>query len=178
MNPRANLRDLQLGLLWLTCALAACCAHADPGTALHFSGTNSLASIPHSSTLNAYPLTLTDWVRTLRNASRVDRIVCRYQEGVFSGYSVHLYNGHLYAFFLRSGGSVLPTSLGIDGGAIADGNWHYIAFVIKAINGQLYVDGDPANSAIWSGTASPVTGTQVAPDRALLELSKHIPGRY
>jgi Concanavalin A-like lectin/glucanases superfamily len=53
-----------------------------------------------------------------------------------------------------------PRSLGIDGGVIADGNWHHIAFVITSATGQLYVDGNLANSANWTGTAGPVTGTE------------------
>ena len=48
---------------------------ADPGTALHFNGTNSFVNIPHSSTLNAYPLAITAWVRTLRNASQPNAVV-------------------------------------------------------------------------------------------------------
>jgi hypothetical protein len=112
MENRTITKLFKGGAAILVCATMLLRAQADPGTALHFNGTNSYVSVPHSPALNAYPLTITAWVRTLRNTSQVDGIICKYQDGSFNGYAMHLYNGRLYAFFLRTGGSVLPTFIG------------------------------------------------------------------
>ena len=138
------------------------CAHANPGTALRFNGTNSFVSIPHNSTLNAFPLTLTAWVRTLRTSAQVDGIVGKYFDGSGNGYSINLRNGRMYAWYLRNGGAsgVVVNPFGLDGGVIADGQWHHIAFVVGTATGYLYVDGSLRNSVAWTGTPGPPNGTE------------------
>lgn len=135
-------------------------AEADAGSALRFNGTNSYVSVPHAPALNAFPLTITAWVKTLRNTNLVDGIVSKYFDASFNGYSLNLRNGNLYAWYLRSGGSVVVNPFGLDGGFIADGHWHQIAFVVSATSGQLYVDGNLRNSVNWTGTPGPPTGTE------------------
>ena len=144
----------------MLCLLSVLCAQADPGTALHFNGTNSYVSILHDAALNAFPLTVTAWVRTFRSSALVDGIVSKYFDASFNGYSLNLRNGNLYVWYLRSGGSVVVNPLGLDGGYIADGHWHHIAFVVSATGGQVYVDGNLRNSVAWTGTPGPPTGTE------------------
>ena len=45
----------------------------------------------------------------------------------------------------------------MDGGPIADGNWHHVAFVVGAFSGALYVDGVNVTNQLWTGTAGPPT---------------------
>ena len=35
---------------------------------MRYNGTNSYVSVPHNAALNAFPLTITAWVKTLRNS--------------------------------------------------------------------------------------------------------------
>src|SRR5690349_12501177 len=86
------------------------CAQAEAGTALRFNGTNSYVSIPHNAALNAYPLTITAWVKTLRNSAAVDGIVSKYPDASGNGYSINLRNGNLYAWYYRAVGSAVVVS--------------------------------------------------------------------
>ncbi|MEP6663109.1 MAG: LamG domain-containing protein, partial [Verrucomicrobiota bacterium] len=136
-------------------------AQADSGSALRFNGTNSYVSIAHASTLNAFPLTITAWVKTLRNTNLVDGIVSKYADASGNGYSLNLRNGNLYAWYYRTVGSAITFSpFGLDGGAIADGHWHHIAFVITQTNGTIYVDGNVRNFISWTGTPGAPTSTE------------------
>ncbi len=137
--------------------------HAQPesNTALRFNGTNSFVTVPHSAALNAFPLTVTAWVKTLRNTNIVDGIVSKYFDGSGNGYTVVLQNGTLFAFYSRLGGNqVFTPPTGINGGFIADGNWHHIAFAISPTGGQLFVDGTLKASLGWTGTAGVMTSTE------------------
>ena len=140
--------------------LPSACAQSAAGTALRFDGVDDYVEVPHDAALNAYPLTITAWVKTLRNSSQVDGIVSKYFDGSFNGYSLNLRNGNLYVWYLRSGGSVVVLPNGLDGGFIADGHWHHIAFVVSPTSGQVYVDGNLRNSVGWTGTPGPPTGTE------------------
>ena len=135
-------------------------ASAQAGTALRFDGVDDYVEVPHDARLNVFPLTITAWVKTLRNSSQVDGIVSKYFDGSFNGYSLNLRNGNLYVWYLRTGGSVVVLPNGLDGGFIADGHWHHIAFVVSATGGQVYVDGNLRNSVGWTGTPGPPTGTE------------------
>ncbi len=135
-------------------------AQPQAGTALRFDGVDDYVSIPHDPALNAYPLTITAWIKTARVSSAVDGIITKYFDASFNGYSLNLRNGNLYAWYLRSGGSVVVNPFGLDGGFIADGQWHHIAFVISSAGGTLYVDGNFRNSVAWTGTPGAPTGTE------------------
>ena len=135
-------------------------AQSQAGISLRLNGTNTYVSIAHDPALNAFPLTITAWVKTLRNTALVDGIVGKYQDSSFNGYSLNLRNGNLYAWYLRGGGSIVVNPFGLDGGFIADGHWHEIAFVVSATAGLLYVDGNLKNSVSWTGTPGPPTGTE------------------
>ncbi len=133
---------------------------AGPGSALSFNGTNNYVTVANNAALDAYPLTVTAWIRTKRTAPLYDGILNKYAPGSANGYSLHVYNGHVYAWYFRSGSSyVYPADPGMDGGFVADGNWHHIAFVITPTNGALYVDGHLGGSLAWTGTAGPPTTT-------------------
>lgn len=141
--------------------LIAVRVEADPGFALRFKGSNDYVTVPDAPALDAFPLTITAWVKTLRNTNLVDGIVSKYQDGSFNGYSLLLNSGTLYAFYSRLGGNqVFAAPLGINGGFIADGHWHHIAFTISPTGGQLFVDGNLINSLGWTGTAGATTSAE------------------
>lgn len=142
-----------LGIIFLLLVDLPAFAQAIAGTALLFDGTNDYVTVPHSATLDAFPLTITAWIKTLRNSSQVDGIVSKYADGTFNGYSINLRNGHLYGWYFQSSANGMWTPPnGLDGGFIADGQWHHVAFVVGRTTGAFYIDGVLQSSVPWSGT--------------------------
>jgi hypothetical protein len=128
------------------------------GTALRFDGVDDFVAVPHNAALNAYPLTVTAWVKSARNAPLYDSILTKYSPGSGNGYSLHLYNGRFRAWYFRDPANRVYTGdPGIDGGFIADGNWHHVAFVVTANGGTLFVDGNLGGQLGWSGTPGAAT---------------------
>ena len=130
-----------------------------PGSCLRFNGTNGYASIPHDAALNALPLTVTAWIRTSRTATLYDGIVNKYFPASANGYSLHVYNGRLRAWYFRNGSNyVYPGDPGFDGGFVADGQWHHVALVVTSSGGTIYIDGSSRGTPQgWTGTAGPMT---------------------
>src|SRR6266550_9578622 len=82
--------------------LSSALAQSAAGTALRFDGVDDYVMVPHDAALNAYPLTITAWVKTLHNTNLYEGIVKKYFPGSVNGYSLHLYNGRLYAWYFRN----------------------------------------------------------------------------
>ncbi len=130
------------------------------GCALRSDGTPRYVTVPHHPALNSYPLTISAWINTSRNATQVDGIVSKYIDASSNGYSMLLYSGHVYAWYVRNGvNQVFRPSLGMDGGFVADDQWHHLAFRVDASGGKLYVDGILRESLAWSGTPGATTTT-------------------
>ena len=130
------------------------------GTAVKFSGGNDSESvtIPNDPALDAYPLTVMAWVRTTRTAAQGDGIVTKYPDGLKNGYAIFLLNGHVRAWYFKDAANyVWDGSEGLDGGAIADGQWHHIAFVVDSLSGRLYVDGSQTAILNWHGSGGATT---------------------
>ncbi len=136
-------------------------AENSSGYALNFDGTNSFVEVGHASALNAFPLTVTMWLNTTdRDPNSKLGVVNKYLASSFNGYSVTLVQGHIRAWYLRNSGShIWGGGDGLDGGDVADGLWHHIAFTVDASGGRLYVDGALKTSLSWTGTAGPPTTT-------------------
>ncbi len=134
-------------------------AQSGAGACLRFNGTNGYVAVPHDAALNAYPLTITAWVRTFRTAPLYDGIVNKYVSSSANGYSFHVYNGRLRAWYFRNGSNfVYPGDPGFDGGFIADGQWHHVALVVAPSGGTIYIDGVSRGTPQgWTGTAGPTT---------------------
>ena len=130
-------------------------AQTGPGSAITFQGGTDYVSIPHNSVLNAYPLTVTAWVKTSASDSTARGIVGKVNNPATNGYALVLRNGHVWAAYARNASSyVLNGTNALDGGAIADGTWHHVAFVVDASGGRVYVDGVLKTSQAWTGTAA------------------------
>ena len=135
-------------------------AAAQAGTALHLDGVDDYVEVAHDAALNTFPLTITAWVKTLHNTNLYEGIVKKYASGLANGYSLHLYNGRLYGWYFRNGANRIYTAdPGLDGGAIADGHWHHVAFVVGPSGGSLYVDGNLRISQAWTGIAGATTSS-------------------
>ena len=133
------------------------------GTAVSLNGVNQYVSVASTADLNTYPLTVAAWVKTSRTALSFDAIVNKYISGSANGYSLHLYNGHIYSYYFRGDGisHVYASDPGLDGGVIADGQWHHVAYTVGITGGKMFVDGVLRNSLGWTG--SPGAATTAAP---------------
>ncbi|BCW94824.1 MAG: hypothetical protein KatS3mg018_0306 [Fimbriimonadales bacterium] len=123
------------------------------GASLLFNGSNTAVQFDHRPELNAYPLTVSCWVRTLDTANLERGIVNKYVSGSGNGYQIYQRNGRVYAWYFRDlNNYIWDGGLGLDGGAIADGAWHHIQFTVDASGGRLYVDGALRASRPWTGS--------------------------
>ena len=150
--------NLSNGPVWIASS-APLVFHSVAGAAVSLNGVNQNVTVAHAADLNAYPLTVAAWVKTSRTALNYDAIVNKYLSASANGYSLHLYNGHVYAFYFRGDGAsrVYAADPGLDGGFIADGQWHHVAYTIGGAGGKIFVDGVQRNSLGWTGTPGPPT---------------------
>ncbi|MDB6023426.1 MAG: Laminin sub domain 2, partial [Pedosphaera sp.] len=125
-----------------------------------FNGSGDYVSVPHDPNLNAFPLTLMAWVRTSYSNSVAGGIISKYVDASDNGYSMFVYNGHVRAWYFRDGANfVWDHGLGLDGGVIADGQWHHLALVVDNNGGRLYVDGNQTATNTWTGSSGPTSST-------------------
>jgi autotransporter-associated beta strand protein len=135
------------------------------GTALDFNGSGNYVAVPHTTSLNPYPFTLTFWVKTLQSVG-VAGLVNKYTGSSLNGWNISLRNGHPRAWYYRNSASfvaiVQPTrgTNGLDGGYVADDQWHHVAFTVDASGGKIYRDGELQDSQAWTGAPIRTTTTQ------------------
>jgi alpha-tubulin suppressor-like RCC1 family protein len=130
--------------------------HAQDPAALGFDGVDDYVAVPHTAALNAYPLTVTFWMKTPETSNQRG-IVNKYVGSSGNGWQVYLDGPIVHAwYFNASGGSVFT----LDGGNVGDGQWHHIAFTVDASGGRIYVDGVLKHTLAWAGLAGPCTTTQ------------------
>jgi photosystem II stability/assembly factor-like uncharacterized protein len=135
------------------------------GYSLSFNGVDGYVQVPHTNALNLFPLTITAWVKTTnQNPSAGLGVVNKYVAASFNGYNLFLSGGHVRAWYIIDGSSnVFGGGNGLDGGPIADGLWHHLAFTVDATGGLLYVDGIVKQALAWTGT--PGAPTTIEPLR-------------
>jgi Concanavalin A-like lectin/glucanases superfamily/K319L-like, PKD domain len=136
-------------------------ANPNTGNALRFDGLNDRVEVASNGSLNAYPLTVTAWIKTAQTVPGYVSVANKYVGGSANGYSLHIYNGRLYAFYFRGDGVsyVYAEDPGLDGGLIADGQWHHVGYVVDDDGGRIYVDGTQTASLAWTGTPGACTTT-------------------
>ncbi|MHC1766443.1 MAG: LamG-like jellyroll fold domain-containing protein [Verrucomicrobiia bacterium] len=128
------------------------------GKALEFDGTDDWVQVPHADALNAFPFTAAFWVKTADAGVSGRGLVVKYADASAQGYSLLLTAGHVRAWYFRDGlNNVFDGGLGLDSGFIANGQWHYIVFVVDAVSGRLYVDGFERASMAWVGIPGATT---------------------
>src|ERR1041385_1518148 len=69
----------------------------------------------------------------------------------FNGWEVFVTNGQLRAAYCVSPIRLVGGPDGLHGPFIADGTWHYIAFVVDTNGGRLHADGFLAANGPWAG---------------------------
>lgn len=129
------------------------------GRALVFQGTGSV-SIRHQPELNPYPMTATAWVRTSQTSGFAG-LVNKYLSGAFCGWQMYLINGEIRAwYFADFTNHIWDGSDGLNGGFVADGRWHHLAFAVDDTGGTIYVDGVARANRAWNGTPTRTAGIQ------------------
>jgi hypothetical protein len=128
-----------------------------PGNALTFNGTSAYALVTYSPALDAYPLTVTAWFKTTQTNTGA-ALVSKYYAGSLEGYQIYVDQTGIHAWYFRDSANNVYGAL--DGGPVADGQWHHVAFVVDAAGGRLYLDGTLRSTLAWTGTAGATTTTQ------------------
>jgi hypothetical protein len=135
------------------------------GSAPRFTGTNQYVSIPHNPAYNVFPFTVSAWMRTTNLNNSPGAIASKYFASGLNGFSMHTVNGRLRAWFFRDSLNFVwnpfGDAYGVDGGPVADGRWHHVAFSVDQFGGRLFVDGVFQQNMTWTG--APGTPTTTAP---------------
>lgn len=127
------------------------------GGALKFSG-EDYVEVRHDPALNAYPLSVSVWVKTQGNGGG---LVNKYRSGSLQGYQVYQTGGLLRAWYFRDRTNYIwDGDDGMNGGKINDGKWHHVAFVVDDAGGRLYVDGELKERRAWTGKPGPTSTSQ------------------
>ena len=149
-----------LGLSASLFLAASASAQSGPGNALQIAGTVNYVAVPHAAAFNTLPLTVMFWVNTTATPG-IQGLVNKYAESSFNGWNVFLRDGRVHAFYFVNGSrNVWGGGDGLDGGFIADGRWHHIAFTVNASGAVLFVDGGQTASRGWTGASGATTTTQ------------------
>jgi len=130
--------------------------------ALALNGVNQYVLVPHTTALDAYPLSVAAWVKFGSTTGR-GGIVNKYVIGAYNGYQVFTEgNGTLCAWYFkdRSNGVYDGTACTLKTVGYADDRWHRVVFVVDNAGGRLYVDGVLTASQAWTGLPGPATTTQ------------------
>ena len=131
------------------------------GNALLGDGTISRVEVPHDNALNVFPLTVSFWLNSSDTDPLVRGLVTKYADGSLNGYGLFLYQGHVRGWYFAGGPNYIwDGGLGLDGGLVADGQWHFITLMVDDASGRIYVDGSLAASRAWTGTPGATTTTQ------------------
>ena len=144
-------------MLWLVVCSPAATAQSLSGSALRFDGTNGYVSVPHTNALNAYPLTITAWLRTTNTMAAVQGVVSKYADGTANGWTMVVASGNVRAFLYRDFGNFVD----MDGGFVADGRWHHVVFTVDPTGGRVFVDG--VLRRFLAVTGSPTAATATVP---------------
>jgi hypothetical protein len=133
---------------------------ADGPFAVSFDGVDDYVFAPHNASYNASQLAVTAWIKTTQTTGEVG-LVNKYVAGSLNGWNVFLFNGEVRAWYFRDNANfVWDGARGLNGGSVADGQWHHIAFVVGTVVAVLYVDGVVRASRGWTGTPGNATTTQ------------------
>ena len=129
------------------------------GTAVGLDGVDDYVEVPHVPALDAYPLTVSAWVRTTTGG--LSGVVNKYLPSSLDGYQIFVNGGSLCAWYFRDASNYVwdGTSCSLAVPGRADGQWHHVAFVVDAAGGRLYVDGSLAATRAWTGTPGPASTT-------------------
>jgi hypothetical protein len=128
------------------------------GSDLRFNGKGAFVQVAHDPALDAFPLTITFWLKTTDTNTQALGLVSKYADASLNGYALFLLGGHVRGWYFKDANDyVWDGGEGLDGGFVANGNWQHIAMVVDNASGRLYVNGALASSFNWTGMAGATT---------------------
>ncbi len=128
---------------------------SQPGLALDFFQPDAHVRLPHHPPHPSLPMTVATWMQTQQSADST--VASKFDPAAKNGWAITLRGGRLRGAYFGATGSIRDRGEEVDAGFVADGAWHYIAFVVDADSGRLYVDGALRGVRSWTGTPSPAT---------------------
>src|SRR5262245_40790905 len=123
LRPRA----LPALALSMTLFVAAAAQAADGPFALQFDGVNDYVAVRHSTSFNNDQRTVSVWLRTTQSTGEVG-VINKYVANSLNGWNLFLFNGEVRAwYFGDSSNFVWDGARGLNGGFVANGQWHHVA---------------------------------------------------
>jgi hypothetical protein len=131
------------------------------GAGVTLDGINDYVRIPHTATLNAYPLSAAVWFKTTTTTG-VRGLINKYVASSYNGYQIYFNKRKLCAWYIKDAANYIydGTSCPLSTAGYNDGQWHQAVLVVDAAGGRLYVDGVQKAARAWTGVAGPPTTTQ------------------
>lgn len=118
-------------------------------------------TVPSNASLICYPITVSAWIKTITSDAAVHGITTNYLSGSFNGVGFFVLSGNIRGwYFKNSTNYVWDGANGMNGGAVNDGKWHFVAMTIDANGGVMYADGVRKATMAWAGTAGAYTTTE------------------
>lgn len=115
-------------------------------------GVSDSVFVSHEPVFNEVFMTVAAWVKAPPGAG--GGIVNKYLSGSRNGFNLFMREGRLHAWYFRNSTShVWGSGNGLDGGVVADGEWHHVAFSVDTSGGYLYLDGELVANRGWTGSA-------------------------
>jgi hypothetical protein len=142
----------------------------NPQSAYSFT-TNQQITVPGSSALNNYPLTISLWYKAdpaLLSSGVSANIFSKYSSAAWNGYLIHMNtdgnNYHVPAWYIRNTTNRVLGEYGEDPFKqlnVQANVWYHYVFVVDQTGGKIYINGQLVDSHPWTGTpGSPTSNFQ------------------
>jgi PKD repeat protein len=122
-----------------------------------------IATIPHDTELNAYPITVSFWFNmdvVLSGSVGNVALLEKYLSSSLNGYIVYLNSGYIYAWYMAAADkTVWGGGYGLEGGPYEANTWYLLTFTVDHNGGKLYVNDTLKDSKTWSGLPAATTTT-------------------
>jgi len=130
------------------------------GEALSFAGPADYVDVPDHDSLDAFPLSITAWVRVQPGAA-ANAIVNRYKPFSFeNGYEVVFAGGVVRGVYCRDNANKIHAPGGFGRVSLDDGEWHHVAVVFDEMGGALFVDTSFIARIPWTGEPGGIDSTR------------------
>ena len=130
------------------------------GGALQFNGSSQYVSTPNNANQENLPLTISVWVKAASTTQTTWACVLnKYPVSAYNGWSIDSSAGvYHFCYYANSSNYILTGTYGVTFGNITT-SWMHLAAVVTTSGATLYVNGSPAATQGWTGTATNATQT-------------------
>jgi len=125
---------------------------------LTFDGTNDYVEIPHTSALNAFPLTMTAWIYITSTANNID-IINKYISGSVNGYRMGITQNGIGIYYFAGSIDQGLSNYDFGSGAVVANQWNMVTASVNASGGIIYINAQQVGTRSWVGTPAAPTST-------------------